>query len=365
MLAQGILRSSPWDAVFVLVAAVHGAALLTFPSIPLIAIGLWWTANTTAHNFIHRPFFAAAGANAGFSLLLTAILGIPQSVWRERHLAHHAGRAWRLRRTPQLAAEVGLLLVLWGTLATADPLFFVGVYAPGWLAGLGLCVLQGHYEHAGGVTSHYGRVYNALCFNDGYHAEHHASPGVHWTQLPRRATSPGRSSRWPPLLRWLDAIGLDGLERLALRSPSLQRFVVSRHREAFERLLPLLPPVQRIAIVGGGLFPRTALVLRDLLPAARITIIDADRDNLEIARALLPAGVEFEHRRFPADGELSGSFANDLLVIPLAFDGDRDAIYGMRGAAAVAVHDWIWRPRGTSCVVSLALCKRLNLLTRR
>jgi hypothetical protein len=51
-----------------------------------------------------------------------------------------------------------------------------------------------------------------------------------------------------------------------------------------------------------------------------------------------------------------------LLVIPLAFDGDREAIYRLRGAAALAVHDWIWRRRGISRVVSPALCKRINLL---
>jgi hypothetical protein len=52
-------------------------------------------------------------------------------------------------------------------------------------------------------------------------------------------------------------------------------------------------------------------------------------------------------------------------VIPLAFDGDRDAIYRHRPAAAVVVHDWIWRRRGTSRVVSVALLKRLNLVTAR
>src|SRR5687767_14151177 len=104
-----ILRAAPWDAVFVVIAVAQAAALLAYPSIPLMAIGLWWTANTSAHNFIHRPFFSARAANAGFALLLTAIMGIPQTLWRDRHLAHHARRAWRFRAAPQLAAEAGLL----------------------------------------------------------------------------------------------------------------------------------------------------------------------------------------------------------------------------------------------------------------
>jgi hypothetical protein len=33
---------------------VHGAVLLAFPSLPAIAVGLWWNANTISHNFIHR-----------------------------------------------------------------------------------------------------------------------------------------------------------------------------------------------------------------------------------------------------------------------------------------------------------------------
>jgi hypothetical protein len=361
---NGILRSSPWDALLVVAVVGHAAALLFYPSIPLIAIGLWWTANTSAHNFIHRPFFRLRAVNAAFSVLLTAVMGVPQTLWRDRHLAHHAGRAWRVRVTPPLALDAGLLGVMWTALALADAAFLFTVYMPGWLAGVGLCALQGHYEHAGGTTSHYGRAYNVLCFNDGYHAEHHAGAGLHWTELARRPAPGARSSRWPPLLRWLDAVSLDGLERLVLRSSLLQRCVLRCHRRAFERLLPHLPPIRRIAIVGGGLFPRTALILRDLLPAADILIVDADRRNLETARAWIGPEVTLESRRYPSSAEAAGSSpAYDLLVIPLAFDGDRDAIYRHRPAAAVVVHDWIWRRRGTSRVVSVALLKRLNLLT--
>jgi fatty acid desaturase len=44
------------DGVFVLLSVAHAGALLLVPSTALIAIGLWWSANTIAHNFIHRPF---------------------------------------------------------------------------------------------------------------------------------------------------------------------------------------------------------------------------------------------------------------------------------------------------------------------
>ncbi len=351
------------DVPLVVIPVFQAAALVTYPSIPLVAIGLWWTANTISHNFIHRPFFPAPAANAAFSLLLSAVMGVPQTLWRQRHLAHHAGRAWRLRWSPGLGAEIILLTALWAVLATLDPSSFLFVYVPGWLCGLGLCVLQGRYEHAGGTTSHYGRVYNALCFNDGYHAEHHAMPGLHWTQLPARPLAGAKTSPWPPLLRWLEFANLNQLERLVLHSAHLRRFVLRAHRRAFEHLLPDLPARSRIGIVGGGLFPRTALILRDLFPSARIVIIDCDSEHLESARSWIGPEIELECRHYPSDTDQAGAGAYDLLVIPLAYDGDRNALY-RNPPARIAVHDWIWRRHGRSCIVSLALLKRLNLLAK-
>jgi hypothetical protein len=327
--------------------------------IPLMAIGIWWTSNTVAHIAIHAPLFVSPVLNRSLSLFLTALLGVPQTLWRERHLAHHAGRAWRFSLTPRLGAEIALVGLVWTTLAAARPDFFLAVYIPGYLAGLGLCAVQGHYEHARGTTSHYGRIYNLLCFNDGYHAEHHARPGLHWTRLADRIDPDARTSRWPPLLRWLDGLGLEMLERLVLRSPRLQRFVLESHRRALARLVSRLPRIDRVAIVGGGLFPRTALILRDLLPGARLVVIDADENNLETARSLIGGAAEFVHRRYRAPEEAPGF---DLVVIPLSLDEGRGAIYAHPPARAVLVHDWLWRARGESAIVSPLLLKRLNLL---
>jgi hypothetical protein len=348
-----------WDLLLVALAALHGAALLAVPTAPLIAIGLWWNSNTIAHNFIHRPFFRRRSLNVAFSALQSVTMGIPQTLWRSRHLAHHQGAEWRLRLSPQLAGESALIAALWVALATTNPAFFVTVYLPGYLAGLGLCALQGHYEHAAGVTSHYGRLYNLLCFNDGYHVEHHANPGVHWTALPRRRAPLAHASRWPALLRWLDALSLDSLERLALRWRWLQRFVLDVHRAALRPLLRELPPLHRIAVVGGGLFPRTVLLLRELVPAAEIVVIDASQPNVDTARRIVGPEVTFERAHFCATDSCAGF---DLLVIPLAFQGDRAAIYRRPPAPAVLVHDWLWHRRGHGRRVSLALLKRLNLV---
>lgn len=349
-----------WDLLFVALAALHGAALLAVPTLPIIAIGIWWNSNTIAHNFIHRPFFHARSLNLTFSAFQSVMMGIPQTLWRDRHLAHHKGAEWHLRVSPQLAIESALILAVWVAIATTNPQFFITVYVPGYLAGLGLCALQGHYEHAGATTSHYGWLYNALCFNDGYHVEHHAYPGVHWSALPRRVVGDARASRWPALLRWLDAFSLDSLERLALRWQWLQRFVLNVHRQALRLLLRELPPLRRIAVVGGGLFPRTVLLLRELVPAAQIVVIDASHPNVETARRMVGDDVTFEHAYFSATDSCAGF---DLLVIPLAFQGDRAAIYRRPPAPAVLVHDWLWHRHGRGCRVSLALLKRLNLVT--
>src|SRR5262249_18786876 len=100
---RGILRYSPWDAVLVVLAAVHGVVLLAAPCLAVVALGLWWNSNTISHNFIHRPFFRSRLLNALFALYLSVLLGIPQSIWRDRHLAHHRGARWRLKPSPQLA----------------------------------------------------------------------------------------------------------------------------------------------------------------------------------------------------------------------------------------------------------------------
>ena len=83
-------RESQYDAVMVALAAAYGVVLATGPGALVIAAGVWWTSNTIAHNFIHRPFFRRRAANRIFALYLSAITGIPQSLWRDRHLAHHA-----------------------------------------------------------------------------------------------------------------------------------------------------------------------------------------------------------------------------------------------------------------------------------
>jgi hypothetical protein len=143
-----------------------------------------------------------------------------------------------------------------------------------------------------------------------------------------------------------------------MRSRWLQRILLSTHRRALRKLLPYISAARGITIVGGGMYPRTALLLRELLPDARIRIIDASRENLDAAEAFLNGGIEFEHGVFDSGRWIDA----DLLIIPLSFHGDRQAIYRDPPARAILVHDWIWSRQGASAIVSLFLLKRMNLI---
>jgi fatty acid desaturase len=399
-IAQGLLAAAA--VPLALDFGLPGAALAA----GYLGVSLWWCSNTVAHIHLHRPLFRSRLQNAALSLFLSAVLGVPQALWRARHLAHHAGddrpRRWLGRRG---AAEVAVIAVVWGLLFMLAPRFFVLAYMPGYALGMVLCALQGRYEHrregascALGV-SYYGRLYNLVWFNDGYHAEHHASPGAHWTSLPaRRGRRLGASpSGLPPVLRWIEEArppSLDGaalaarglralasalsgcvsealgiLERPVLRLAGLQSFVIGRHERALRALLPALRGrrLERVGVVGGGLFPRTVLILRKLLPESHLVVVDRSAQNIERARRYLARhdgergerGVQFVEASF--DPRAPHDF--DLIIIPLAFHGDREALYSRGNAAPVFIHDWIWRQRGDrGAVVSLFLLKRLNLV---
>jgi fatty acid desaturase len=66
-------------------------------------------------------------------------------------------------------------------------------YLPAFFFALTMVNTQNYYRHFGAnphvraadSVSHYGRLYNLLTFNDGFHQEHHLSPATHWSKLPR------------------------------------------------------------------------------------------------------------------------------------------------------------------------------------
>jgi hypothetical protein len=392
----GLFRHSRRDSV------VLGAALVVSAAVPALAFAgslsswaalpaaivfgalLCWCSNTLAHIHLHTPIFRDRRQNRAFSWFLTLALGIPQTTWKRRHLAHHANRAPRPASSRVEHVETVAVAALFITLAALAPRAFFTVYLPGWALGLLLCRMQGHYEHAmaHGTSeqgiSHYGRLHNFFWLNDGYHVEHHRHPGEHWTRIPSRRVAEGAApvSALPPHARfllpagsWLNRVAasaLCALERAVLGSPVMQRFVLSAHVEALRLVLAELGdrPLRTVTVVGGGLFPRTALALRALRPDVGIRIVDASSTNIDRARAILSErgsleGITFVEACFVP----MHATGTDLVILPLAYVGDRDALYGSAGSAPVAVHDWIWRVRGDAgFVVSAVLFKRLNLV---
>lgn len=209
------------------------------------AFSVGWNLNSVAHNFIHNAFFASARLNRLMSLVITLALISPQTMYRYIHLKHHAGNADRPdekgvtidplsiyqhghdgKPEPmlsyvflqffrdddpfELARRIGVkrpleakqaLFEFWSIIALYGTLLLVGVFTGRWtfvplaVAGsyLGQCVsnLCGYYEHLGGNpdkpiawgVSTYDRLYNWVFLYNGYHAEHHYRPKVHWTKM--------------------------------------------------------------------------------------------------------------------------------------------------------------------------------------
>jgi len=80
------------------------------PSIPVIAFGVWWNSNTISHNFVHLPSSNPAATNRLYAIYLSVLLGIPQTLWRDRHLAHHRGQSLHLRWAPAIFMETSMIL---------------------------------------------------------------------------------------------------------------------------------------------------------------------------------------------------------------------------------------------------------------
>src|SRR5436853_2946005 len=117
----GVWRWARGDAILVGWAGVQAVLLVLWPIGPLIALGVWWNSNTISHNFIHRPFFRSRAANALFAAGLSLLTGIPQSLWRDLHLAHHAGVCPRVRLSLELWAQTTAVLALWTVMAVRAP----------------------------------------------------------------------------------------------------------------------------------------------------------------------------------------------------------------------------------------------------
>ena len=168
-----------------------------------------------------------------------------------------------------------------------------------------------------------------------------------------RVADGARASRWPPLLRWLEAVDLETLERLVLRSAVLQRLVVRRASQRVSRAAA--PTVRRSGAwrsSAAGSSRERPWCFASSCPPREIVVIDASRRNLDTARrSWSSAGRRSCTRDFrrrvdrhrgdirPArdSARVSGRPRRDLRRPP---------------APAVLVHDWLWhgqRDGAASC----------------
>lgn len=104
-------------------------------------------------------------------------------------LAKGPARA-RERRQVQLDRMAHFVAV--AALSSISWEWMLACYLPAYYLALAFINVQNYYEHYGATpdnqyadsVSYYGRLYNLLTFNDGYHQEHHLRPGAHWSRMP-------------------------------------------------------------------------------------------------------------------------------------------------------------------------------------
>jgi fatty acid desaturase len=195
--------------------------------------------NGVGHNFIHNPFFRSQLLNRLFGITQSIACCFSQTYYDVVHTQHHKGNSDRkdengetidwlsiyrhghddepenpwsyvflgfFRDNPAaMARELrkrGNSDHIWGNIELAAfavtllTLFvlnwrFALFFLPFYYLGHCFSYLNGYFRHYGadpdkpiawGVSS-YGKIYNWLFFYNGYHAEHHFRPKVHWTQM--------------------------------------------------------------------------------------------------------------------------------------------------------------------------------------
>jgi fatty acid desaturase len=232
----------------------------------LYALGIGWNLDSVSHNFVHNPFFAFEPLNRLTSFVLSFELGTPQTMYKYVHMRHHAGnsdrlgadgktidpislyqygddgkvepplsyiflqfwrddgpftvaraiRAKRPKEAREALEEFWAMVALYAVLAVIN-WQFVLFLAPFYYLGQCISFVIAWYEHAGanpdlpiatGVSA-YGPAYNWAFLNNGYHAEHHHRPKVHWTRMKalREETREAQAAAGVRTLRWAHILG--------------------------------------------------------------------------------------------------------------------------------------------------------------
>ena len=205
----------------------------------IYAVSISWNINGISHNFLHNPYFTSHTLNRIFSLIESLAIGFSQAFYTWVHNRHHSGNSDRpndngetidwlsiykhgtdgkpeyvwsytflsffrddlnalykgLYKQSPANARFGIIelaclaaMVLAMLIYNWHALLVMVVFNY-----LGNCLssLNGYFEHFGGNpdlpiawgVSSYNKLYNLIWFNNGYHAEHHFRPRMHWMKM--------------------------------------------------------------------------------------------------------------------------------------------------------------------------------------
>jgi fatty acid desaturase len=196
--------------------------------------------NGVSHNFIHNPFFRPNWMNRAFGIIESIACCFSQTYYDVVHTQHHKGNADRPDETGETIDWISIYRhghdgeaenpwayvflsffrdnpaairkelrkrgsreLMWGNIelaAFATVLFVMFLFnwryilfffLPFFYLGHCFSYLNGYFRHYGGNpdkpvawgVSSYGKIYNWIFFYNGYHAEHHFRPKVHWTKM--------------------------------------------------------------------------------------------------------------------------------------------------------------------------------------
>ena len=227
---------------FVIWLFLHLPTLPLIASLPLLtlyAISISWNINGVSHNFLHNPYFNSHALNRAFSLVESLAIGFSQAFYTWVHNRHHSGNSDRpgengdtidwlsiyrhgengqaenvwnytlksffrddvkalykglYKQSPANARfgiiELGCLALMVIIMAFINLKFLLVMILFNYIGNC-LSSLNGYFEHFGGNpdkpiawgVSSYSRIYNLIWFNNGYHAEHHFRPRMHWTRM--------------------------------------------------------------------------------------------------------------------------------------------------------------------------------------